>query len=346
MCRVLLDVTKPCNIETSQHRDISCHLAHAGTVVRIELSYNGLVKTYWLSMHLPYSCRHSGACCSSGWAIPIEPGRVERVNLLRPDGSWLHPSSVALPDVAGILRVSESGHCVFHRGDCEIQRAFGPAALPSACQHFPREVLIDARGVFVTLSHYCPTAADLLFSHTGPVAIVEGPPAVPEGEAEGLDARDVLPPLLTAGVLMDLDAYAAWEAHIVRELTASDERSADEVLTQLEADLAVLQRWRPGGAPLVDLVRRLEERPLASAAQGDDAAPIARRYLAARAFASWMPYQGGGVAAGLGSLRFALKVLGDHCARLPLKDAIRQTDLRIVHLLSRDSVAAAAAARQ
>jgi hypothetical protein len=26
-----------------------------------------------LSIHADYACRHSGACCSAGWTIPVEP---------------------------------------------------------------------------------------------------------------------------------------------------------------------------------------------------------------------------------------------------------------------------------
>jgi hypothetical protein len=155
--------------------------------------------TYWLSMHVPYVCQHAGVCCSSRWPIPVERARVSTVQLLRRDGSWLRAVEGEPADVAGVLAVSDSGQCVFHDQGCEIHRAFGSGALPSACQHFPRQVLIDPRGVFVTLSHYCPTAADLLFSHRGPVVIVEGPPALAEGEVEGIDARDVLPPVLVAG---------------------------------------------------------------------------------------------------------------------------------------------------
>jgi hypothetical protein len=330
-----------------------------------------LVKTFWLSMHVPYGCRHSGVCCSSGWAIAVERTRTPAISMLRPDGSWLLPAAGAPADVAGTLALTDTGHCTFHRHGCEIQRASGHAGLPSACQHFPREVLIDGRGVSVTLSHFCPTALELLFDHVGPVAIVEGPPAVPTGEPEGLDAREVLPPLLTAGVLMDLEGYSAWEAHMVRVLTAEDARTPDDVLARLDTDLATVQRWRPGGRCLADEIsclvvdrdktttaglsrpRTRNAAPSPGFSRCHDVAAAAdpgfspgnsdltiRRYLAARAFGSWMAYQAGGVAAVLGSLHFALSVLRDRCARLPLKEAIRQTDLAILHLMPRDALAA------
>jgi hypothetical protein len=350
-----------------------------------------MVKTHWLSMHVPYGCRHSGVCCSSGWAIPIERTRTAAVAMLRGDGSWLLSAPGSPPDVAGTLAVTDTGHCVFHRDRCEIQRAYGHAALPSACQHFPREVLIDGRGVSVTLSHYCPTAVDLLFDHVGPVAIVEGPPAIPMGDSEGLDARNVLPPLLIDGVLTDLEGYSAWEAHMVRVLTVIDGRTPEAVLGRLEIDLAVVQRWRPGRRSLADEISRLpgdettiglsRSSPRIDTAAGPGFSPgmnmphppgpgfdlgesagpgflsaealakavspgiedrVIRRYLAARAFASWMAYQGGGVAAVLRSLRFALSLLRDRRTHLPLREAIRQTDLQILHLMPREALAAVA----
>jgi hypothetical protein len=320
-----------------------------------------LVKTYWLSMHAPYACRHSGVCCSSGWAIAVERARTRLIGLLRGDGSWLLPAPGAPADVAGTLALAETGECVFHRDGCEIQRASGHAALPSACQHFPREVLIDGRGVFVTLSHYCPTALDLLFDHVGPVEIVEGPPAVPAGDPEGLDARDVLPPLLAAGVLMDLEGYSAWEALMVRILTADDGRTPDEALALLERDLALVQGWRPGGRSLADEILCLPAADVPTAPDlrrhvdgvadpGSNAEALAtavgpgkgdltiRRYLAARAFASWMAYQAGGIAAVPRHLRLVLSLLRGWLAQLSLREAIRQTDLQMLHLLPRDDV--------
>ena len=322
--------------------------------------------TYWLSMHLPYACRHSGACCSSGWDIPIERSRVGAVQALRPATAWLRPVSGAPEEVAGVLAMSGGGRCVFHGDGCEIQHGLGHGALPSACQHFPRKVLMDPRGVFVTLSHYCPTAADLLFSHVGPVEIVEGPPVLPDGDPEGLDARDVLPPLLTGvprarprgqvsprgarsrqtgpglaskgqvssnAVLMDLESYAAWEAHMIRVLTCGT-CSADEALAQLDADLMSLQNWRPGSTPLLEVVHSLRSSNEFSNSSPSSQEAVIKRYLAARAFASWVPYQAEGVPALLWALRRLLEHLQANCERMCLKDAIRETDLRLVHLAS------------
>ena len=37
------------------------------------------VKFFWLNFHLPYACRHSGMCCTSGWPIPVEQARVAAI---------------------------------------------------------------------------------------------------------------------------------------------------------------------------------------------------------------------------------------------------------------------------
>jgi hypothetical protein len=226
-------------------------------------------KTFWLSMHVPYRCHDSGACCSAGWPIPLEVRRLPPVAQAVRDGRlaaplpWIHQQAAQPSDIAGVLALGVGGHCVFHADPgCHIQRVLGPQALPSACAHFPRECLIDARGVSVTLSHYCPTAAALLFDHPGAVTIVEGPAAVVE-EPEGLDARDVLPPLLARGVLMDHEGYAAWERHVVFMLAGAGACSVGDVdatLDLLEEDARALSTWRPGASTIAEAIARLPTR--------------------------------------------------------------------------------------
>src|SRR5205085_2886134 len=86
-----------------------------------------------------------------------------------------------------------NGHCAFfERGArrCRVHTALGHDALPLACRQFPRVVVRDPRGVSVTLSHYCPTAAAML-NTDAPIAIADNAPGFPAGaEYDGLDARD------------------------------------------------------------------------------------------------------------------------------------------------------------
>jgi hypothetical protein len=304
--------------------------------------------TYWLSFHAPYRCRHSGACCSSGWDIPIEKTRVAPVARAIDDGRivapvrWLRSAEGAPEDVGGVLATDGNGRCVFRSDRCAIHAALGHSALPAACQHFPRVVLINPRGMFVTLSHYCPTAAALLIADEGPATIVEGARALP-GDAmpEGLDARDALPPLRSPRMLMDYDGYSAWERELVYALTTTGDPgkvvtdAMGRALSRSDIDLFDVARLSVP-APYV--------WPAAGIACGDLATASARpvgRFLAAHAFACWMAYQGNGLRSIAMYLRLVLAVLRVEAARHDsLLDAIRQSDLLLRHLVDRDMLAA------
>jgi Fe-S-cluster containining protein len=250
------------------------------------------MRFFWLNFHLPYACRHSGACCTAGWPIPIEP---ERAVLIR-KGEWL--------EAGGVLPRDEHGACVFYDGRCTVYQH-----RPLSCVHFPYVCLIDARGVHVTLSHYCPTAASLLFEHDGPIAIVEGPSPAPALEIpEGLDARESLPPVFAdapAGKprLMSWSEFSDWERDELRTLP-----------------------------------------PLAREVNAEFA-PVIERYLAAKISASWSAYLGDGTAAVRESVRAAQTLLQAQIATACreagrsltaglLLQAIRQTDLQLMHARS------------
>jgi hypothetical protein len=202
--------------------------------------------------------------------------------------------------------------------------------LPSACRHFPRVYLRDGRGCLVTLSHFCPTAAALLFDDS-PVTVRDA--AVPlalDEPIEGLDARDALPPLVRPGMLADLDGYAAWEAAAIATLVATPQ--AESALTKIEVATEIVRQWTPSSGPLAEvvteayygpppapgpaplsdgfhIVRELTgPHPLMEVAAGFDQAwvqllgeradvlegPVAR-FLAASAFGNWIAYRGQGL---------------------------------------------------
>ena len=211
-----------------------------------------------LSFHAGYRCRHSGACCTAGWPIPIEQdvhqllsvhfrGQPERFDYEAP-----RPDSAA-----ATAAIRASGDCAFVEPDrgrlCAIHRELGAERLPDACRQFPRVVLHDPRGTLISLSHFCPTAAALL-AVPGPFRVVAADPSLAlDGGAEGLDARGVLPPLLRRGMLTDSDGYAAWEARAIATLDR-DDVDADAALARLETATRRLAEWRPGGAPLSEAV--------------------------------------------------------------------------------------------
>jgi Fe-S-cluster containining protein len=252
------------------------------------------VRHFWLNFHLPYACRHSGACCTAGWPIPVEP---ERAVLIK-KGEWLAEGRTLPRDA--------SGACVFHDGRCTVYEH-----RPLSCVHFPYVCMIDPRGVHVTLSHYCPTAAALLFEHEGPIEVVEGPSPVPLLRIpEGLDARESLPPL--------------------REQSASPKpQAASPALMSWEE----FSEWE-----------RAELRTLPALVADAPFAPVIERYLAAKLFASWAMYQDDdGIAAVRKFVRAAyLRLreemeLGSLSAERPvdaaiLLDAIRRVDFGLFHV--------------
>ncbi|MGE0592861.1 MAG: hypothetical protein AB7G23_08340 [Vicinamibacterales bacterium] len=363
------------------------------------------MRVYALGTHATYGCANRGACCRAGWDIPVEPVLVPLIRAAVAAGR-LPSEPVPLvtepplpPGAGAVLARTPDGACAFHDARahrCLVQVSEGEAALPSSCRHFPRVVLRDGRGVFVVLSHFCPTAADLLWRDDLPLAIIESPRAFPAGDGlEGLDATDTLPPLLHPRMLLDLPAYAAWESHVIRAFGADEAPSA--VLRALSAHVEVLRRWEPGHGPFAAALETLPSWPRASGAAGpagaEDAAPtealsaasmLARyeevraaipedlrppapswrpgsrellerpahrravnRFLAAHAFANWCAYQGQGLRTILRGLEAVLAVLcvetgrllgevrhddlSDRGARRLVTEAIRVTDLRLVH---------------
>ena len=125
-----------------------------------------------LSIHADYRCRHAGACCTSAWDIPVEPGTEERLRAGLPTGAVGLRPIAGLPHGARVvLRTDSRGRCAFLEGGpahhlCAVHREMGEEALPSACRHFPRVVTLSPLGVSVTLSHYCPTAAGMSLRHS------------------------------------------------------------------------------------------------------------------------------------------------------------------------------------
>ena len=336
-----------------------------------------------LSIHADYRCRHSGACCTADWDVPVEvpvyrsldeackSGRLHTA----PQSRALAPFVVepGLPDDAGaMLERNHAGECVFFEREsrlCVVHRELGHEALPATCRHFPRLAVHDSRGTFVSLSHYCPTAAELLFRDDVGLTIVSSPPAFPPADYEGLTVTaGELPPLLRPGVVMDLDAYARWEEHMVRRCAGAE--TPESALATLERDAAQLRRWTPDGPAMADLVDALPDAFVGAAAPASLAASLAdhaqamaavpddlrpapdehdletaftrlaapgwrewstplRRYLAAKAFASWTAYQGRGLSSIVRGLQVALSLVRVESARA-CRDARRPLDRELL----------------
>jgi hypothetical protein len=294
------------------------------------------------------------------------------------------------------LATDAAGGCVFleggRRGRCAVHRRLGEDALPSACRQFPRVVTLTPLGVSVTLSHYCPTAAGMLFADDPALRVLVDPPGFPPSwPYAGLDAREALPPLLRPGVLMDWPSLELWEGFAVSVL--GDERLSPEgALDVLASAVEQARRWTPDGGPFAEFFARTldlsspgapsesgvlgvtEAWPLVAdcvphrallppppeglgEADGHWVAPHwpalarpIRRWLAAKAFASWPVLQGDGLRTAVLGLRVALAVLRAEAARGVvgagrvldgelLKEAVRRADLLLVHLADPEALA-------
>jgi len=366
-----------------------------------------VMAVYSLSIHADYRCRHSGACCTADWDVPVElplyksldealsTGRVAPAG--RPDENT--PVLIVeeqLPDeAAAMVARTATGDCVFyhrHSGLCVIHRDLGEPMLPATCRHFPRLAVRDARGTFISLTHYCPTAAGSLFRDDVRIEIVEAPPAFPAADYEGLVVTsDDWPPLLRPGCLADAQSYAAWERHMVA--TCADESlSPESVVATLERDARIVRRVSPATSEaVVNAIEQLpraglnapvpealdpslvhyhevlkavpdEWRPEADTRDLTDCyhryvaggwtrfdAPL-KRYLAAKAFASWTAYQGRGFLTIVRGLEAALALVRVEAARRCrdancalnahlLRDAFRQADFALNHLAAGDELA-------
>jgi hypothetical protein len=332
-------------------------------------------RIFSLSVHADYACRHSGACCTAGWSIPVQPA----IRHLLPV-EVLHPSS--------------DGACTEYDGAaglCRVHREHGEAMLPEPCYHFPRRALTDQRGTFVTLTHFCPTAAWQLFRDDVSLAIVENPPAFPGWrDYDPLDGRGEWAPLLRPTVLFDFESYSRWERYLVDTLAIA--QSATAALQQIAETAERLRGWSPAAGSIAAHVEATlaEPRERASAATWaryrSFAAPVAfasiletvphglrrpdvpvdvdatlassvepewirystpvRRYLAAKAFGSWSAYHGRGVRTLVAELVASEMVVRVEAARAcgadggrldepRLHEAIRQADRLLMHLVDR-----------
>ena len=201
-----------------------------------------------------------------------------------------------------------------------------------SCRMFPRTVLMDGRGTFISLSHFCPTAAALLFAPGPPVSIVEAPASLVDvGPLDGLDARHAWPPLLRPGVLMDLESYDAWE-HMGVELLTRDGVPPAAALAALEDAAARIASWTADDEPLLHGVRDAfaAAHPAADALEPYDVA--VKRWLAARLFACWVAYQKDGIAEIARHLRSCFETFAEELARNDnALEAIRRADFRVMH---------------
>jgi hypothetical protein len=305
------------------------------------------VQARCLSFHAAYRCRHSGECCRAGWDVEVDPHIVNAVRTGRVLPVISTPSPFEpLAEGEGVAPSrTSSGDCGFHNNNrCSLQETGSEAMLPSACRHFPRVFLRDGRGLLMTLSHFCPTAASLLLQ-PGSVSIIEAPESLMIAEPiEGLDAREALPPLVRPGLLTDVEGYAIWEESVVR--TFIETPDVELALSRVTGAAERARLWTPShgsfSASVVASFERPERMPydpkLSTPFQivreltgahplmdvpaefarawdqirhvaGDALSVPVRRYLAASAFGNWIAYRGEGLRSVVAWLRACHDVL-------------------------------------
>ena len=343
-----------------------------------------------LSFHADYACRNTGVCCSSGWEVAVEaPVEVSLTSRLKaqptalPNGPDGFVPMVKPPSgCRSAFRQAASGACWFRdadRRDCAIHREFGEDALASACRQFPRVAVLEPHQISVSLSHYCPTAAGLLFEPGMDFALVDRPRAFPHGwPFEGLDARTAYSPLLRPGVLLGFDGLRSLESEAVKLLSAPGVR---EGLARLGSAIERIRAWTPARGPVPELVitafqesslttfritepedpRSTLVRSIPPGSSVPDlpgfspskqalstAVDLAlRRYLAARLIAGWIVFQGEDLATVGAYLRLCLNTVilfegaRDIAESEPGRwlEAIRSADLWLLHYCDPELVA-------
>ena len=220
-----------------------------------------------LSIHGSYRCRHAGACCASGWPIPIEADRLAAIRAAVATGALTSPRGAsdaslftspddAPNDTPALLGVKDH-MCVFfdaeHGRLCAVQQTLGHDALPLACRQFPRVCAARPAGRLGD--------ALALLPHRGLAAGLAGSRRHRAQRAGlssrcgvlGLDATAALPPLLRRDVLMDWESWWHWEALAV-DLLANGDGSPEETLARLDVAVDDVARWRPADGPLIDRV--------------------------------------------------------------------------------------------
>src|SRR6185312_11317183 len=102
-----------CCADSARHAPAPTSLVIALTEPAIVTSLYDRTVTWCLSFHAGYRCRHSGACCTAGWAIPFDPTEAARVESLQLTGSgrlvWKSES-----DDQAYARKTSDGACSFY----------------------------------------------------------------------------------------------------------------------------------------------------------------------------------------------------------------------------------------
>ncbi len=211
-----------------------------------------------LNLHAGFACRHSGACCTAGWPIPVEAAAAGAIRAHAIVPATALTTAGQLPEgAAAVLVPLPGGACpAFDRAGgslCKVHKRLGHGGLPASCRHFPRVALLEPDATRVTLSHFCPTAAWTLFrSDVSRLEIVPDAAGIADrSEHDGYDARHTIPPLLRPGVAMDAGTCRLWERYVIGALDAGG-LSAEAALGGIARAAEAVRGWTAESIPLAD----------------------------------------------------------------------------------------------
>lgn len=245
-----------------------------------ESGLTSATRIFCLGFQSDFVCRNCGDCCST-WDIPLEKTPLNSIRralrkgqIARLDGGdpqsedWLVHKHGETKGTGRFLSIKKGKECCFlERGEetsCVLQRQIGVEAMPATCRLFPRMCVLQPRGVFLTLSHYCPSAAEMPFREDleegRDLEIVRNPPAYPRKAGYGgLDARNHKPPLLRPNVLMSWEASGLWERHTVQTMARRD-YSPEEALILLVTSAEKARQFSGAGTPGTDALGEIFEK--------------------------------------------------------------------------------------
>jgi Fe-S-cluster containining protein len=314
-------------------------------------------------------------------AAPDGPSGVDRLLTRTVDGGRV---TLGLGPTGACRLLESDNRCAIHRQLGEGSKPSTCRHFPQVCLLTPRGVAVTLSHFCPTVAATALAPVPVLS------VVRNAPSFPPDAEYAGLDAREAWPPLLRPGTLMGWDSYAAWERHAVATLGGGQRPPEEAILLLAEAaEEARGWRPRHGPFPahLATVLSRPRARPrrgridhegLRLHAEAVAAVPPALRsrvpagdvagetelvaphwhrhfeaigrYLAARAFASWVALQGQGLRTTVLAVAMALAVLRVEAARAcrerdrpldgeVLAEALAGADLLLAHLAEPDRLA-------
>lgn len=333
-----------------------------------------------LNAHAAYACRHSGECCTAGWSIPVEARTwpLVRTDWLLPDNSgacpqYDQPSGLcrihrdhgeamlpescqhfprrALLDARG-TSIALSHYCptaavLLLDGTEPLSVVTSPAAFPASRAYegldttsgWPPLLRPDVLFDTSTFEHWERYLVETIGrSDSEPMETLHKVAAT----AERLRCWTVDAGSLPDWVCTQLAAAAPGDAAIDARYTPFTETQAYAAVCATVPQGLERQRL-PVDVGVADA--RWVEPAWRAQARG------VNRYLGARAFASWTAYESRGIRTQVAELYVTLAVLRVECARACiaagrtldralLTEAVRASDLLLVHLADRQALIA------